>query len=240
MAAARPDGPAPLRGRRILELVDGRGGCRHQVPGQSSRRGSWGSSPDRVPSRGRAVPGRDSHPGRRGPPRARPWASNILKPALARGPEVHRGDHHRGVPPVIERDAALGGASTDHGGGAVARGDPRILRSRPRSETHHRVQLPPRACRRPWTLTIRHVPDRRPRTRPWTWWTRRVRASDSPPSPREPRRSHRPAAGVPEDVAATVAQWTGIPVQNPHGGAEGRWLDLEENLRRRFSGRTKR
>jgi ATP-dependent Clp protease ATP-binding subunit ClpC len=236
-----PDGPAPLRGRRIVELsmaavVAGtkfRGEFEERLMGILSETASHPEVVlflDEIHS----LVGAGSASGEAMD------ASNILKPALARGDLRCIGattieEYRR----FIERDAALERrfdpimVEEPSPDGTLA-----ILRSlAPVFETHHRVQLPTESLQAAVDLTIRHVPDRRlpdkaldvvDQTCARKRLTSLARgASEVPP---ERRRV------APEDIAATVAQWTGIPVQNLIGGGEGRWLDLEDNLRKKVFG----
>jgi ATP-dependent Clp protease ATP-binding subunit ClpC len=165
-------------------------------------------------------------------------AANILKPALARGRIRVIGattfDEYR---KYIESDAALERRFQPI---TVAEPTPQetleILRGvGPIYEAHHQVEYLPDALTAAVELTVRYIPERRLPDKARDVLDQaasqvRIRTLSSPSTMRE-----RPTIGRAE-VAATIAEWKGIPVEQLRGNERERLQGLEVRLRRRVRG----
>ncbi|MCP3962886.1 MAG: ATP-dependent Clp protease ATP-binding subunit [bacterium] len=168
-------------------------------------------------------------------------ASNILKPALARGElrcigastmaEYRR---HIEPDPALERrfERILVDEPTPAEAVAI------LEHLRPYLESHHEVEISPQALKTAVDLTARHVLDRQlpdkaldaldqscARMR-----LRRYTEAESRPPEEESIRV------LEEDVASTVAQWTGIPLEKISGEAARSLLNLGDELKTRVFG----
>ena len=163
-------------------------------------------------------------------------AANILKPALARGDLRCVGattvdEYRRLIEPdaalerrfdivnIEEPDPARAARMLDGMAGALAR--------------FHDVSIAPEAVSASLALTVRYVPQRR-------LPDKAIDALDQTCARVRLNQSSAPAAGTARvgaaDVARTIAQWTGIPVENVSGEEASRLLRLEEDLRARVIG----
>ena len=169
-------------------------------------------------------------------------AANIFKPALARGELRCIGattiDEYRRY---IEKDAALERRFEKI---LVEEPSPAetveiLQRLRPALESHHGVEIVPEALALAVELTVKHVHDRRlpdkaldavdqscARKR-----LQRYLHAGAPPAANGSR-----VQVLPEDVATTVSQWTGIPLERISGEAAKNLLNIEEALRERVVG----
>ena len=237
-----PDCPEPLQGRRILELSVG-----SLVAGTKYR----GEFEERVLGIVKEVA---AHPevilfldevhtlvgaGATGGGESLD-ASNILKPALARGEircigatTIEEYRRH------IERDAALERrfekVLVDEPSPAEAM---EILgRLRPALESHHQVEIGHDTLEAAVELTVRHVHDRR-------LPDKALDAVDQACARRRLQHYASEAAGQevgpvrvePQDVARTVSQWTAIPLERISGEAARHLLSIEDALGRRVIG----
>ena len=167
-------------------------------------------------------------------------ASNIIKPALARGEIRCIGattiDEYRRH---IEKDPAL-----ERRFEKVLVDEPspedalKILeRVRETLETHHKVEILPEALEAAVALTMQHILDRR-------LPDKALDAVDQACAGKRLQRYARLAEGKPDvpvkvgaqDVATTVSQWTGIPLERVSGEAAKSLLSLEQQLLERVHG----
>lgn len=242
-----PAGPEPLRNRRIIELSVG-----SLVAGTKFR----GEFEERILGIAREVADNpeiilfldEIHTlvGAGATNRDALDASNILKPALARGElrcigastlaEYRR---HIEPDPALERRFERILVDEPSQAEAVA-----ILEHlKPYLESHHEVEISPQALKTAVDLTARHVLDRqlpdkaldaldqscaRKRLRRYTG------SGGQPPEDRPAQEASILVAE--EDVASTVAQWTGIPLEKISGEAARSLLNLEDQLKERVFG----
>ncbi|TAH37000.1 MAG: ATP-dependent Clp protease ATP-binding subunit [Planctomycetota bacterium] len=169
-------------------------------------------------------------------------AANIFKPALARAELRCIGattieEYRR----YIERDQAL-----ERRFEKILVEEPSpgetveiLARLRPSLEAHHGVTIVPEALRAAVDLTVQHVHDRR-------LPDKALDAVDQSCARKrlqrylEPARSAAARGGpiqvLAEDIATTVSQWTGIPLERMDGEAAKSLLNIEEALRARVVG----
>ncbi len=237
-----PAGPEPLRNRRIVELSVGA-----LVAGTKFR----GEFEERILGIAREVAENpeiilfldEIHTlvGAGATSRDALDASNILKPALARGELRCIGastlaEYRRHVEPDPALERRFERILVDEPSPAEAVAILEHLR--PYLEAHHEVEITPQALKTAVDLTARHVLDRQ-------LPDKALDALDQSCARKRLRR-YTEAAGalrqkapivvLDRDVASTVAQWTGIPLEKVSGEAARSLLNLEDELKVRVFG----
>ncbi len=168
-------------------------------------------------------------------------ASNILKPALARGELRCIGattiaEYRRFIEPdpALERrfEKVLVDEPTPDEAVEI------LSHLRPYLESHHQVEILPEALDAAVELTSRHVldrqlPDKALDAVDQSCARKRLQRYARDPAPDPPADSTRVLA---RDVATTVSQWTGIPLAKISGEAAKSLLNLEDELKTRVFG----
>lgn len=164
-------------------------------------------------------------------------ASNILKPALARGEircigatTINEYRRHIEPDPALERRFEK--VMVDEPTPAEALEI--LINTRAGLEAHHQVDITPEALEAAIDLTVKHVADRQLPDK----------ALDAIDQSCARRRLQRYASGDTEaqvsvqasDVANTVSQWTGIPLERISGEAAKSLLSIEDELTKRVVG----
>ena len=242
-----PAGPEPLRNRRIIELSVGsliagtkyRGEFEERILGIVKE---VADNPEIIlfldeihTLVGAGATGRDALD-----------ASNILKPALARGELRCVGastlaEYRRHIEPDPALERRFERILVDEPTQAEA---VEILKHlRPYLESHHEVEISPLALKAAVDLTARHVLDRqlpdkaldaldqscaRKRLRRYSETAARVSSGKAA--------SDQPIRVLDKDIARTVAQWTGIPLEKISGEAARSLLNLADELKARVFG----
>ena len=167
-------------------------------------------------------------------------AGNILKPALARGElrcigasTIEEYRRHVEGDPALDRRFAKVLVNEPAPDVALA-----ILeRLRPSLEDHHQVTLSPAALKMAVDLTHRHVldrhlPDKAIDLIDQTCARRRLESYDAPAEDAASASASSGEVRIEEsDVARTLAQWTGIPVERMSGQAARELLNIEGELK---------
>ncbi len=169
-------------------------------------------------------------------------ASNILKPALARGElrcigatTIEEYRRHIEKDPALERRFEKVHICEPSPAQAIEILD----RLRPTLEAHHQVEVLPEAIAAAVELTVRHVMDR-------NLPDKALDAVDQACARKRLQRyadqaegksdAGRPIRIEARDVASTVSQWTGIPLERISGEAARSLLSIEDELKRRVLG----
>jgi ATP-dependent Clp protease ATP-binding subunit ClpC len=232
-----PDCPSPLRGRRIIELSMGSLVAGTKYRGEFEKR-MVDILAELAANReiilfldelhtvvGAGASGEDGLD-----------ASNILKPALARGEISCIGattiDEFRRR---IEKDPALERRFQQVQVAEPTPGDTRAIldRLKPLLESHHGVEIDPNALDAAIQLTVRHVPDRQLPDK----------ALDALDQTCARERLARHTPGAPScatidepQIVATVSHWTGIPLARIAPEAAQDLLNLGQSLKQRLVG----
>jgi len=167
-------------------------------------------------------------------------ASNILKPALARGEIRCIGattidEYRRHIEPDPALERRFEKVMVDEPTSAEALEI--LINTRAGLEAHHQVDITPEALEAAIELTVKHVVDRQLPDK----------ALDAIDQSCARRRLQRYATGDPQapvsvgasDVANTVSQWTGIPLERISGEAAKSLLSIEDELTKRVVGQEK-
>ncbi len=165
-------------------------------------------------------------------------ASNILKPALARGELRCIGattiDEYRRH---IEKDPALERRFEKTLIEEPSPQDALVIleRVKPSLEQHHRVTIEPDAIRAAVDLTVKHVFDRHLPDKALDAIDQscaRKRLQRYAEDAKREVQSDEPVRVDGRDVATTVSHWTGIPLERISGEAAKHLLNIEEDLKR--------